>query len=473
MKRMALFAVLFILFTGVQSTAAELPHVTHYSLQIQLFPAEARLEAGATLTVNNRNGQAVSELPFLLYRLVEVQDVFDDKGSPLKFEQTIVRLDGGNLQANLIRIHLPAALGTQSETRLTIRYRGAIFGYPEVMAYVNDRIDENYSLLRPDSLAYPMLAGPTHASWQQAYGLDVPFTYDAAVTVPDEFVVACGGTQLGTAKQKGRTTFSFRSKVPTWRIDIAVAKFKQLNDETKKVSVYVLPEDEKAAAEILNGAGRVVSLYSKMFGELQDYQGYTVIEIPDGWGSQASDYYFLQTAAAFKNLERMVEVYHEIAHSWNVKARPEIRRTRWFDEAFAMYFQALALREFEGEPAFIAEMARDRESFIRRVGRDRKNAETPIADYGKFELGANSYSKGAWSLYVLHQLVGEETFRQIIRAFLSEFRNKMADFKDFQAVAERVSQRKLDKYFQEWIYGAVSSQLLLDKVPITNIVARY
>jgi hypothetical protein len=69
--------------------------------------------------------------------------------------------------------------------------------------------------------------------------------------------------------------------------------------------------------------------------------------------------------------------------------------------------------------------------------------------------------------------IGEEQFRQIIRTFLSEFKDKPADFKDFQQVAERVSRRDLGKYFNEWIYGAESSQLLLDKVPITEIIKRY
>jgi hypothetical protein len=138
-----------------------------------------------------------------------------------------------------------------------------------------------------------------------------------------------------------------------------------------------------------------------------------------------------------------------------------------------MYFQALALREFDGEQSYRAEMDRDRDSFIKRVERDKKTFDTPIAEYAKYDLGGNSYNKGAWSLYVLHQLVGEDQFRRIIRTFVSEFKDRPADFKDFQQVAERISQRDLGKYFNEWIYGAASSQLLVDKISVTEIVKRY
>ena len=478
MKKILLFALLcFLWIQNVSASPTELPSVTHYSLQIQLFPKEERLEAIARMTVTNKTGQAFSELPFLLYRLLDVQRVSDDKGSSLTFNQTITRLAEAdvknNLQANLIKVQLPKPLPPGAAIDLTMSYSGSIYGYPEVMAYVNDRVSEKYSLIRPDALAYPMLAHATQESWQKAYGLDVPFTYDLEVTVPNGYVVACGGSQQDVLPKEDMTTFLFKSKVSTWRIDIAAAKFKQLNDGPKKLAVYFMPEDEKNAADILNGVSKAVSLYSEMFGELKDYQGYTVIEIPDGWGSQASDYYLLETAAAFKDLKRILEVYHEVAHTWNAKAKPEVRRTRWFDEAFAMYFQAIALREFEGEKAYQAELAGDREYFIKRVKRDQRNFDTPIAEYGKYELGGNSYSKGAWSLYVLHQLVGEEQFRQIIRTFLSEFRDKPADFKDFQQVAERVSRRDLGKYFNEWIYGAESSRLLVEKVPLAEIVRRY
>jgi hypothetical protein len=478
MKKILLFAFLCFLATdnNVSASPPELPSVTHYSLQIRLFPKEERLEVAAGMTVTNKTGQAVSELPFLLYRLLDVKKVTDDKGSPLTFNQAITRLTRGevtNLQANLIKVQLPKPLPPGAAIDLTISYSGSIYGYPEVMAYVNDRVSEKYSLLRPDALAYPMLAQASQESLLNAYGINWPFTYDLTVTVPDGYVVACGGSQQSVSTKEGMTTFVFKSKVPTWRIDIAAAKFKQLNDGAKKLAVYFMPEDEKNAADVMNGVSKAATLYSAMFGELKDYQGYTVIEIPDGWGSQASDYYFLETAAAFKDLKRILEVYHEVAHSWNAKAKPEVRRTRWFDEAFAMYFQAIALREFESEKAYQDEMDRDRESFIRRVNRDKRNSETPIAEYGKYELGANSYTKGAWSLYVLHQLVGEEQFRQIIRTFVSEFRDKPADFKDFQQVAERVSRRDLGKYFDEWIFGVASSQLLLDKIPVTEIVKRY
>lgn len=169
----------------------------------------------------------------------------------------------------------------------------------------------------------------------------------------------------------------------------------------------------------------------------------------------------------------MGQIYHEIGHAWNAKVRPDLQRVRWFDEAFASYFQALALAEFRGQKAFEDQMFEYRERFRQDVKRDARNANTPIADYGKEEIGENSYTKGAWSLYVLEEIVGEKQFDQILRTFLTEFATRPADFQSFEDVATRVSQRDLSRFFREWIFGVQSSELLLGNSSVQEIAQRY
>jgi hypothetical protein len=125
-----------------------------------------------------------------------------------------------------VAVTLRESLAPGRTTRITLKYSGAIFGYPEVMGYVRDHIAEDYTLLRPDALAYPMLAVPSSPSLSAAY--DTLFTYDLEVTVPSGTVVACGGLPRGSSVGDATETFEFASRVPTWRMDIAAAKFKVL-----------------------------------------------------------------------------------------------------------------------------------------------------------------------------------------------------------------------------------------------------
>lgn len=466
-------AGLLILFLGIAAggVAAERPGVTHYALRYRLFPKERRLEAEVRMTVKNLAGAAQTELPFLLYRLLEVESVRDGTERPLEFSSDIVKdADEPNLQVNYVRVRLSPPLSPGESTRVVMKYSGSVFGYPEVWAYVRDTVSEEYSLLRKDSLSYPVLGRPAQAD---RFGAAPKFTYEVEITVPAGTTAAMGGRLKETRQEGGRATFVYESKVPTWRIDIAAARFAVVKDEASQLHVYVLAEHEAGGRNVLAAMKRVVALYSRLFGEAPGYRGYTAIEIPAGWGSQAAELYFLQTAAAFTDPERLGEVYHEVAHTWNAKPKPEVQRTRWFDEAFASYFESLAVREFEGEEAFRADMEQSRKVFLQWVEAEQRYAQTPIVEYGKQEIGGLSYTKGAWSLYVLHQLLGEEQFLKLMRRLLAEHREQPADFQDFQRLAEQVAGRKLDSYFQEWFYGAESSRLLIENVPIAEILARY
>jgi aminopeptidase N len=224
---------------------------------------------------------------------------------------------------------------------------------------------------------------------------------------------------------------------------------------------------------VLTAAVRAVEVFTRLFGPAPSGAGFTVIEIPEGWGSQAGDGYILQTAAAFRDPARRGELYHEIAHSWHMRAAPGVQETRWFDEAFASYFQALAEREIEGPGAFAERMEAYRRSFLRSAERDGRSAETPIRAYGAAGLGRNSYTKGAWSLYVLHGALGEEAFRSLVRRLLHEHAQEPADFESFRRALEAEAGRPMDRFFTEWIDGAESSRLLAEGLPIGELAARY
>ncbi len=474
MKRCLLYIALCATFVSVaQAGEQPLPKVTHYGLHLRFLLKEHRIHAEAAITIRNTTNSPKKVLPFVLYRLLQVGRVTDVAGKPLRFEQNIQQFaDEPSLQAALLSVKLPHFLQPNDTATIIVTYEGFIFGYPEVMAYVRERIDETYALFRPDAFAYPMLAYASFSSILAAY--DTKYTYEIRATVPQGYSAICGGKMVEKRPaEPGHTLFVFRNSIPTWRIDLAVARFSVLTDSAGDLFVYYLPEDSAGAARVLHASQQAVILYGEMFGLPRRYRGYTIIEIPDGWGSQAGDAYLLQAATAFKDSTRVGEVYHEIAHTWNTAPAAAVKRCRYFDEAFASYFEALAIRSFEGEERFLEDMERSRTLFTQWAGYDRRVFDTPIAEYGAKELGRHSYTKGAWSLFVLNRVVGDKTFARIIQAMLEDSRSTGIDFKTFQQLCERTAGRDLKPFFDEWIFGSESSRLLVDGIPIADIVMRY
>ncbi len=75
-------------------------------------------------------------------------------------------------------------------------------------------------------------------------------------------------------------------------------------------------------------------------------------------------------------------------------------------------------------------------------------------DYGWY--GHYSYSKPEAVFYMLRELVGKETMRRILRTYYDRFEFRHVTGAAFQAVAEEVSGRELDWFFDQWIRGTAT-----------------
>lgn len=445
---------------------------TRYDLRFDLAPEARRLTARAELTFRNDGTAPATHATFLLYRLLKVDRVETADGREVPFGQQVVAMSDEDLwQVNRVEATLAAPLAPGASTTLRIDYRGAIRGYTEVMGYVQETNGPDYMLLRAETLPYPILGEARSSAF---LGLaDATFDYHATFTAPEGYLATCAGDPVTLRPSGATVTSSCADSRPVHTLSFALAKFKVFEDPQAKLRVYALPEDAAAGERILRDMKSAYAFNSDYFGPLENTPGTELIELPDGWGSYTGPGYIFQTAAAFRDPGATRELYHEVSHAWNALAAPELQRTRWFDEAFAMYAQALALRHFQGEEAYRKELNRLRTAYVNDCARDPQGTTVAIADYGKHEIGGFSYTKGAWSLYVLHELLGETAFQRTSTRFQREYRKRPAHFEDFRRIAEAESGCDLNRYFAEWITGTESSELLKGNLTVQALAARY
>ncbi len=460
-------ALLFSL--TMQSTA---PAVEHYKLHFVIDPKSHSLAAEADLGVRNSEAQAITLVPVLLYRLMDVSAASDGAGHPLRFAQKVIKFpDEPTWQVNAVEVMLAKPLPPGQTAIVHLTYAGPLFGYPEVMQYVRDTISEQYSLIRAETMAYPIVAAPSIAGWRQSF--KNKFDFEIETKVPAGFTAVCSGKEVGEAQtREGTSTFRCIGDAGSSQISVAVAKFRVLDDPERNLRVDVLEADAEAGAQVMVEMRRALDFYRSYFGEMRRAGSLTLVEIPDGWGSYGVPGHIFQSAAAFKDRSRASELYHEVGHIWNARANERVVRARYFDEAFASYFEALAVRQFEGPEAFRALMQSYRQTYLDRVARDARGRAVPIAGYAGEEIGVFSYSKGAWSLYVLHQLLGEEAFRRAISDFLAAYSDKPADFDDFRHAVEKSSGRDVGPWFEQWITGTDASTMLIEAKTVEEMAGR-
>ena len=203
------------------------------------------LEARATLTVENRSERPASEVPLNLGRLMKVHRVEDVAGEPLAFGQDVVTFaDWQELQVNHLVVRLPAALGAGASTTFSIEYSGWVVPYTETGAlYVRDRIGEEFSILRGDAYAFPVVGLP---SWEANSAIPWPdFDFRVAITVPERFTVASGGRLLERRAADGMATWEYESTGRAPFLLLPIAEYALV--EEGGVRVYAFQEDVASA----------------------------------------------------------------------------------------------------------------------------------------------------------------------------------------------------------------------------------
>ncbi len=442
---------------------------TRYELNLNVDFKEERIWGAARIQLTNGGGSPAREASFLLYRLMTVTSVRDGKGARIPFRQSVVAFDDEpKRQANHIRVPLSPPLPPGKSAVLEVEYGGYLAGYVETGSlYIQDRVDEAFTIIRQDADAYPAVGVPSFAE-NRAAGLP-EFEYVARITVPESHVVANGGALVEKSVHDGRVTYVYRNIKPAWRMDFAIARFGTL--ERPGLRIFYLPGDREGARRVLEAARASMDLFKEWFGPLRNSPDFTIIEIPDGWGSQADVTSILQAAAALRDPARIFEVYHEISHLWNV---PSLDRPycRW-NEGLASFLQDLTQEKLDGVSVLDQRAEAAAEWLVRRASEDPRLKSVPMIDYGKADVTGYSYRVGMLMFYALYRLVGPQSFDAIIGGYYQAHQAAGATTEQFVHLAQSVAGRDLSPFFQDWLYSPRWYEILEAGVKVRDLAERY
>lgn len=446
--------------------------VTKYDLDVSFDFESSKLFVDCAITLHYSGKNALGSVPLYLFRTLAVTSSSDTQGHALVFTQRVASLpDWPERQINLVDVVPNKPLSPGETTIFRLRYEGYLLGYAELgMLYLRDHVDKEFTILRSDCDVYPQLRGESWPAMIQAV-IRQHFDYRMSITVPAALTVANGGELVEKRVEKDNATFVYRNIKPAWRIDVAVSDFLVLEDGSSKV--FAFRKHEAGGRKVLESLKSTLALYSGFFGPLRDFRGFSVIEIPDGWGSQADVTSIIQSAAAFENPEEMSQLFHEVAHQWNV-ASLDSASCRVESEGFATFMQYLTEEKLMGKTDAVSTGVEKLSEKVRRsFEREPRGASVPMIRLGEEKLTNLAYTKGGVFFAVMHELVGQDAFSQIIRRHYERFVSTGATTDQFVESCRAIVGERLDKLFDEWLFGAQSSELFNNKVSLQQMVDRY
>lgn len=468
--RIFLIFVASVLFV-FRSDAVQLPKILEYRLDLRIDFNTEKLYGKCEITISNDTNQPIVKIPVLLYRLLSIKNVENENNMSLPFTQNVVSIAGWEkLQVNFIEISLSKMLDPGEQRKIKMDYEGYLLGYSEAgWLYVKDHINKNFTIIRTDGFGYPLLGYPNDRDMMAI--VKERYDYLINITVPNGLIVASGGELIDQTETDNETTYVFRSKIPSWRLDIAISDYQIL--EKGKNKVFYFADDSLGAQRILNALKTSLELYTSWFVPLDDYQGFTIIEIPEGYGSQQDITCILITADNFKKSKEMLTIYHEVAHLWNVKHLDD-QPSRFESEGFAQFLQYLLSEKLDKKENAVSEAAQRYLNRIRNTFIEKQEYQTiPIKDYGIQDMTSYSYTLGMVVFAILFDLVGQDHFNKMIGSFYSAYYSKGATLDEFINHCQKCSPVDLKRFFNDWIYSTKGIELVVEGKTFKELIHYY
>jgi hypothetical protein len=455
---------------AARSEAGALPLLTRLELAVAVDYETGHIAGTATLTLRNTSSTALPRVPLLLNRLMQVAEVRDDEGRALPLRQRVVVFDDApKLQVTAVEVDLPEPLAPGRAVRLAVSYGGQLVGYTEVgMRYTQDRVQRDFTILRADVYAFPAVGMPSLRAERAVPR--APFDFEVSVTVPEELVVATGGEPLGRTVRDGMATWRFRSRDPAQFLNVVIAPYRLV--EADGLRIYHFPEDSAGADRVLAAARRAAARYGEIFGPLARPMVLNVMQVPDGWGSQASlAGGIIQEAGAFRDPQQLRELYHELSHLWNAPDL-EAPSPRW-NEGLATYFEGRMARELDGWDGEAAELQQTAGRLVTRCAPERPCGRIPMRDYGGAGLTGLSYPVGQLMFAALQHALGEATFDGALRRHFQAHQAAGTRTDDLVRVFVEAGGALARRIFDDWLDSTAWVGRLRDAPSLEALIEDY
>jgi aminopeptidase N len=440
---------------------------SYYALDVRVEPSDSSITGSLVMTA--RLESPTQAIGLDLDPLLDVYAV--DLKSGAAFESAQWTRDGGR-----ITVPLPESLQPGQIFAVRVEYGGM----PRVAP--RPPWDGGFTWARTGD------GSPWIATSNQMIGADVwwpvkdhvsdkPDSMSIRVTVPEPLFVATNGRLRGVSDpEPGYATYDWFVSTPisTYNVALNIAPYAQLDTtltslsgETFPISFWVLPEDEER--------GRV------LFDEIVDQVRWFEIEIGP-YPFRADKYGVAQTphlgmehqsiiayGANFSNGAMTGGVdwgfdalhHHELSHEWwgNMVTNADWK-DMWIHEGFGTYMQALYVEDRQGIDRYHDYM----NSFSHRIGNRKPVAPRETTSAQEIYDGHDIYFKGAWVLHTLRYLIGEDALMLALRRMAyptpeawratDGSQVRFADTDEFVAIAEEVSGRELDWFFDVYVHEA-------------------
>ena len=244
------------------------------------------------------------------------------------------------------------------------------------------------------------------------------------------------------------------------------------------INVLVLPDHEHQGKEAIKYTYDTLEHYGKCYTPYP-YNQVSVVDgdISAGAGMEYPNLTIINFGGEDWIRELEMVIMHEVGHNWfyGMLGNNEMAEA-WLDEGMNSFAEVRYLEQKYGQegnmtnwPELLSFMPRldDRylHSFMYYLFAV-NHAERPILSPA-YQFNDNYvlvYAKGAWMMDMLRNMLGKDKFDELMQTYFARFQFKHPTTEDFIAVAEEVSGRELNWFFDQWLNTTKQCDLAIKKI---------
>jgi aminopeptidase N len=423
--------------------------LSHIRLDLEVEVTKKKLEGAAHISFSSIKNNLKSI--FFDARELRIDRVTNDVGKSLQFKQG----DHG------VRIYLAKPIGRNKSTTVSVYYS---LEDPRLGLYFTGP-DEQY----PDKLWQVWSQGQDEDNKYWFPCVDHPrekVTSEIRIKVDKPYVVVSNGVLRKRQEDgQGRLIYHWSMDKPhsIYLISLAIGVYTELTGHFEDIPLsFFVPEGrEEEGWRSFEKTADIMRFFSDMTGIRYPYPQYSQVIAQDFiFGGMENTTATTLTEMTLHNERAHLDftsahlVAHELAHQWfGDLVTSKNWSHSWLHEGFATYFDLLYTAHDEGEDEFYYRLLENRETYFEE--NDSKyqrpivtNVYTQPIDLFDMHL----YPGSAARLHMLHRLLGEDEWWEVINLFLREHRDSVVETVDFVRCIEEVTGDNYDWFFDQWFF---------------------
>ncbi|MFF3415076.1 M1 family metallopeptidase [Streptomyces sp. NPDC002698] len=282
-------------------------------------------------------------------------------------------------------------------------------------------------------------------------------SYDVRITVPKGLQAVSNGELTSESTTDGRTTYAWHTAEPmaSHAATLAIGNYDVTRSTAKNgLPVYtaVDPTQKQASEKVLGEIPEIMDWAEYNFGPYPFSSTGAIVDRADDAGYALET----QTRPVFPGAPDTKILVHELAHQWfGDSVTPKSWRDMWLNEGFATYAEWLWQEDHDGDSAEEIFNSLYKGDYYEPVDSGEIWAFPPADPPGAAQISDPPvYYRGAMVLHKIRQLVGDDTFYDIVQGWAATRRHANADTAAFTAYVEKAAPDKdFGGIWKNWLYG--------------------